>query len=115
MLAIKFKRIGKKHQPSFRIIIAEKRSKMVGTNVEDIGWYSPLSKKFELKKDRVTYWISKGAQPTDTVHNFLVKEGVLSAPKRAVHKKSKKAEIKAEAPAATPASATPAPEAKPAP
>ncbi len=96
MLAIKLKRTGKKHQASFRVIVAEKRSKLAGRSTEDLGWLDPKSKKNDLKKDRILYWIKVGAKPTPTVHNLLVKEGIVKAAKIPVHKKPKKA---AEAPA----------------
>ena len=100
---LKLKRIGKKHQASFRLVVDEKRHKMVGTNVEDLGWYNPRVDKFEFKKERIDHWLKVGAQPTDTVHNLLVTAKILSDKKIAVHKKSKKA---AEAaPAAAPAAA----------
>jgi len=89
MLTIKLKRIGKKHQPSFRIIIAEKRSKLSGGYVEDIGWLNPLTKDYNLKKDRVEYWLKNGAQPTDTVYNLLVKSGLINGPKRPKHSKKR--------------------------
>ena len=91
MLAIKLKKIGKKHQPSFRLVIMEKRSKLVGRYVEDLGWLDPKSKEFKVDAERVNYWIKSGAQPTDTVHNLLVKSGAIKGPKIAVHAKSKKA------------------------
>jgi small subunit ribosomal protein S16 len=92
MLAIKLKRIGKKHQASFRIIVAEKRSKLQGRYVEDLGWWNPHSDKFEIKKERADYWVKNGAQPTDSVFNLLVDAGVIAGPKKAVHKKAKKDE-----------------------
>jgi small subunit ribosomal protein S16 len=106
MLAIKFKRIGKKHQPSFRIIVQEAREKVNGLNAEDIGWYSPVTKKFDIVKERALHWISKGAQPTDSVHNLLVTAGVLSGAKRPVHNVLKAGEAaKAPEAAAAPAEA----------
>lgn len=92
MLAIKFRRIGKKHQASFRVIVTEKRSKLQGRYVEDIGWWNPHADKFEIKKERAGYWIKTGAQPTDSVFNLLVSAGVIAGPKKPVHKKSKKVE-----------------------
>lgn len=92
MLAIKLKRIGKKHQPSYRVIIAEKKSKMGGRFIEDLGWYNPFSKEFKVNKKRIEFRLKTGAQPTDSVYNLLVKSGVVSGPKRAVHKIVKKAE-----------------------
>ena len=50
MLAIKLKRIGKKHQPSYRIVVAEKRSKLNGRYVEDLGWLNPGANELNIKK-----------------------------------------------------------------
>ena len=77
MLAIKLQRIGKKHQPSYRVVVAEKRSKLDSPPVEDLGSYNPDSKNLHVKKDRAHYWIQAGAQPTVTVHNLLVKSGIV--------------------------------------
>ena len=99
MLAIKLQRIGKKHQPSYRLVVAEKRSKMAGPPVEDLGSYSTLTKKAALKKDRVAYWLGVGAQPTVTAHNFLVKEGITQKSKIAVKMKKAAAAAKTEDPA----------------
>ncbi len=92
MLAIKLQRIGKKHQPSYRFVVAEKRSKMAGPPVEDLGSYNPFTKSAVVNKDRVSYWITKGAQPTTSVHNLFVLQGVLNAPVKPV--KMKKASAK---------------------
>lgn len=92
MLAIKLQRIGKKHQPSYRLIVQEKREKLNGRSVEDLGWYNPLLKKYEFKKERVEHWIKIGAKPTDTVHNLLITAQIISGKKIAVHAKSKKKE-----------------------
>jgi small subunit ribosomal protein S16 len=85
MLAIKFRRVGKKHQASFRLIIAEKRSKLTGRFVDDVGWYNPHTKKFDIKKEKVVYWLGVGAQPTDSVHNLLVRSGIIKGEKIPVH------------------------------
>jgi small subunit ribosomal protein S16 len=89
MLAIKLKRIGKKHQASFRLIISERRSKVGGRYVEDLGWLNPITKEYNIKKDRVEYWLKNGAQPTDTVYNLLVKSSVIGGPKRPKHSAKK--------------------------
>lgn len=107
MLIIRLKPIGKKKQISFRVVVGERRSKLDGRIVEDLGFYNPHSDKFGLKEDRIKYWMSTGASVSDTVHNILVKGGVIDAPKRKVKmRKSKKAEAGAGAeakPEATPA------------
>ena len=89
MLAIKLRRIGKKGQFSYRIVILEKRSKLNGRYVEDIGWLNAANKQFHLKNDRAKYWLKNGAQPTDTVYNLLVKTGVIFGSKRPKHKVKK--------------------------
>lgn len=89
MLAIKLKRIGRKHQPAFRIVVGEKRSKVKGRFVEDLGWMNPLLHKSEAKKERILYWIKMGAQPTASVHNLLVKAGIVVGAKVSVHGKKK--------------------------
>jgi small subunit ribosomal protein S16 len=114
MLAIKLQRIGKKHQPSYRFVVAEKRSKMAGPPVEDLGSYNPFTKTASVKKDRISYWMKMGAQPTLSVHNLLVAQGVVSAPKKTVKMKKavpKAAEVVAEAAAPTAAEAPAAAEA----
>ncbi len=78
MLAIKLQRIGKKHQPSYRIVVAEKRSKLGAPPVEDLGSYNTFSKKAALRGERISYWIAHGAKPTVTVHNLFVREGALA-------------------------------------
>jgi small subunit ribosomal protein S16 len=85
MLAIKFKRTGKKHQAAYRVVVAEKKSKLRGADVEDLGWVNPHAKKFELNKERTAHWLKVGAQPTNTVHNLLVRAGILREKKVAVH------------------------------
>lgn len=119
MLTLKLQRIGKKHQAAFRLIVGEKREKLDGKQLEDLGWYNPRTDKYEFNKDRVLYWISKGAQKTPTVHNALVGAGIVEGKKIAVHKQpkkpssaeataGKKEEAKADAPKAEAAPAAPA-------
>jgi len=102
MLAIKLQRIGRKHQPSYRLVVAEKRSKMAGPPLEDLGSYNSFTKISTINKDRVSYWFGVGARPTVTVHNFLVKEGIIKMATIPV-KMKKKAAVPAagEAPAVT--------------
>lgn len=89
MLAIKLQRIGKKRQGSFRVVVAEKRSKLQSTVREDIGWLNPHTDTAELVRDRVLYWLGVGAKPTDTVWNLLVKLGITKGKKIPVHAKPK--------------------------
>ena len=72
---IRMKRVGTKNTPVFRIVVADSRSPRDGKFIEEIGAYHPLNKgdNFTLKLDRAQYWISKGAQPSDTVASFIKK------------------------------------------
>jgi small subunit ribosomal protein S16 len=89
MLAIKLKRIGKKGQASFRLVVQEKRTKLQGRSVENLGWVNPRTNEYKVDAERVAHWLSMGAQPTDTVWNLLVKSGVVRGTKRSVHSVSK--------------------------
>ena len=72
---IRLKRIGTKNTPAYRIVIADNRSPRDGKFIEEIGSYQPLKRQdnFVLNLERAEYWISRGAQPTDTVASFLKK------------------------------------------
>ncbi len=90
MLVIRFFRIGKKNQPSFKIVITDKRkSSTRGRFVEEVGFYNPLKKEKVLKGERIKYWLSVGAKPSPTVFNLLVSEKIIEGKKIDVHKKAK--------------------------
>ena len=76
------KRVGAKNSPYFRFVVADSRSPRDGKFIEEIGSYQPLKKgdNFILKLDRAQYWVSKGAQPSDTVASFIKKAGKAAAP-----------------------------------
>lgn len=73
MVRIRLKRIGAKNQPVFRIVVADSRSPRDGRCIEELGTYWPLKATDNVKLDleRARYWISRGAQPTDTVASFI--------------------------------------------
>ena len=112
-------RKGKKNQPFFKVVVIDKRrSSKGGRAVEDLGYVDPLKKRKNLKKERILYWISKGAQPSDSIHNLLVSEKIIDAKKIHVSRLSKKAKeaaakavaekAAAVAPAVTPIAEAPA-------
>ncbi len=111
MLTIRLTRKGKKNQPFFRVVVIDKRrSSKGGRAVEVLGYVDPLTKRKNLKKERVLYWISKGAQPSPTMHNLLVSEKIIEGKKINVAKKSKKTPVPAVAESsgvAKPAETTP--------
>ena len=69
------KRVGTTNTPVYRIVVADSRSPRDGKFIEEIGTYQPLKsgENFTLKRDRAEYWLSKGAQPSDTVASFIRK------------------------------------------
>lgn len=79
MLRIRLQRIGKKKQPTYRLIVSEKTKDTQAGSLEMLGEYNPVSanKVMNLKEDRIKHWISVGAEPSNTVHNLLVKAGVI--------------------------------------
>ena len=72
-LKIRLSRIGSTHQPHYRIVVAEARSRRDGDAVETVGTYDPRTKgkQVNLRLDRVDYWLGKGAKPSDTLHSMI--------------------------------------------
>ena len=75
MLKIKLIRFGKKHQPSYRIVVVEAKSKLKGKYLEQVGSYVPLTKPHTVRIDKQKYtsWLKKGAQPTERVRSLAKK------------------------------------------
>jgi small subunit ribosomal protein S16 len=78
VLAIRLARIGKKKNPFYRVVVLDKRKPRNGRTVEVIGTYDPLKKPavIQLDTERVKYWLSCGAQPSDTVRSFLTAQKI---------------------------------------
>jgi small subunit ribosomal protein S16 len=81
MVRIRLRRTGKTKQPSYRVVVADQRSPRDGKFIEIIGHYNPIQqpKVLEIKGDRARYWLSVGAQPTETVVHLLKQVQVLDA------------------------------------
>lgn len=114
MLVIRLQRTGRENTPTFRIVVSEKaRSAKTGAH-EILGHYLPNQKKpvFTYEKERIVYWISKGARPSDTMARLLKKDGMEGMDKFIVRyaKQKKRGEQPEEAaPAAAPAPEAAAP------
>ena len=74
-LKIRLTKVGSVHQPLYRVVVAEARSRRDGAAVENLGTYTPKStgSPVNLNLERVDYWLSKGATPTDTMHAMIKK------------------------------------------
>ena len=75
---MRLKRMGKKKHPIYRIVVADARSPRDGRNIEEIGFYDPNIEPAEIRIDEEAAkdWLSKGAQPTDTVSRLLKSAGI---------------------------------------
>jgi len=79
MLRIRLSRFGTKKRPSYRLVVVERTKDALGDVLEYLGSYNPKSnpKFIQLDTEKIKHWISQGAQPTATVHNLLVSEGIV--------------------------------------
>lgn len=119
MLTIRLTRVGKKKDPSFRVIVVESKKKVqTGNYLEMVGSYDARSDRVSLNGERIKHWIGMGATVSDTVHNLLVSNKIIEGkkinvlPKKTVPKKEEApAEVAEAAPAAesTPEAAPEAP------
>ena len=77
---IRLKRMGRRNRAFYRIVAADSRAQRDGRAIERLGWYDPLveddEKKISLQKERIEYWLSVGAQPSQTVESILRQRGV---------------------------------------
>jgi small subunit ribosomal protein S16 len=98
LLKIRLSRIGKKRQPSFRLVVQEHSNAVKGKFIEKLGTYRPTvsPKEFIVDAERVKYWLSQGAQPSDSVAVLLKNEGLEKMEKYIAprdKKKKKKKEV----------------------
>ena len=79
MVRIRLRRVGLRHQPSYRIVVADKESPRDGRFLEIIGFYNPRTEPFtfEVKEDRVYDWMMKGAQPSESLAKLFRSVGLL--------------------------------------
>ena len=120
MLKIRLARGGAKKRPYYSIVVADSHSPRDGRFIEKVGAYNPLlkrddPKRITLNSDRITEWLSKGAQPTDRVARFLSTQGLAkwapgNNPKKAEPHAKAKERVAARAERAATAAATPEPE-----
>lgn len=74
---IRLRRVGKKKAPSYRLVVADSRSPRDGKFIENIGHYDPTKEAaLVVRSDRARHWIEKGARPTATARDLLVRSGL---------------------------------------
>jgi small subunit ribosomal protein S16 len=76
---IRLKRLGKKKSPHYRIVVADSRAPRDGKSIDELGFYKPqqAEENIRLDAEKAKHWLSKGAQPTDTVRALFKKEGII--------------------------------------
>lgn len=112
MVKLRFTRTGRKGLASYRVVAIDSRKSRDSKALEYVGHYSPHTKELSLNEERIKYWLSVGAQPSDTVARLLVKQGIIddkALPKKEF--KSKPGKKAVDRAAATPAPAETAEEA----
>lgn len=100
MVRIRMQRMGRRHLNVFRINAIEKRVKRDGSVLENLGWYAPQAKdkakQLHLEVDRIKHWLSQGAQPSDTMMDVFVKQGIIEGEPAAEWKAKKNARMEAK-------------------
>ena len=78
MLRIRLRRTGQKHQPSYRLVVADQNARRDGDFVEIVGHYNPRTEPIEIAIDaeKAKKWLSQGAQPSDTVRRLFKSAGI---------------------------------------
>ncbi len=110
MLRIRLRRVGKKKQPAYRLVVADSRAPRDGAFVETIGTYNPLAQPavITVNEERAREWLSKGARPSDRAAKILASQGIGEMPKfTPKQKKAPEEAAKAEAPTAAAAAEAP--------
>ena len=77
MLKLRLKRIGRKRLPSYRLVIMENSARRDGRPVEEVGYYDPISKKYEFDSTKIKKWLNYGVKPTKTVSHLLKKAEIV--------------------------------------
>lgn len=77
MIKIRLKRYGRKRQPSYRIVVVDSRIKRDGRSIEELGFFNPITKDIRLNFRQIKIWLKRGAQPSRTVKNILIKAKII--------------------------------------
>ena len=77
MLKLRLKRVGKKRSPSYRLVIMENTFRRDGRPIDEVGYYSPITKQFKFDGEKIQKWLSSGAKPTETVLTLLKKAEII--------------------------------------
>ena len=97
MVKIRLKRVGRRHRAEYRLCVMDARSPRDGKTLEEVGVYSPqtrdAARQFSVNAERVKYWLSVGAQPSETAHDLLAQAGLVAAAKQTPRDAAKNAAL----------------------
>lgn len=96
MVKLRLKRIGRKHEPHYRIVATDSRFPRDGRFIEELGWFNPKAKDvlYKINAEGIKKWLSNGAQPSYTVKSILIKEGIMERDKGALIERKQKKPLK---------------------
>jgi small subunit ribosomal protein S16 len=77
MLKLRLKKIGRKRQPSYRLVVMETRNRRDGRAIDEVGYYNPITKESSFESEKIIKWLKNGVKPTDTVKGLLKKAKIL--------------------------------------
>lgn len=76
MQRIRLRRVGRKNEPHYQVVVTPHTNSVKGNFTEKLGWYNPATKELKIDKEATTNWLNKGAQPSNTMAKLLIKAGV---------------------------------------
>lgn len=77
MLKLRLKKIGRKRQPSYRLVVMKSETRRDGRPIEELGYYNPITKQSHFEVEKITKWLKNGVQPTETVVSLLKKANII--------------------------------------
>jgi len=77
MLKLRLKRTGRKRSPSYRLVVMENLSRRDGRPIDEVGYYNPITKKFDFNTLKIKEWLNRGVTPTKTVLKLLQKVKII--------------------------------------
>jgi small subunit ribosomal protein S16 len=78
MLKLRLKKMGRKRQPSYRLVIMETHNRRDGRAIDEVGYYNPITKESYFNSKKIVKWLEDGVKPTDTVKALLKKAKILT-------------------------------------
>jgi small subunit ribosomal protein S16 len=78
MLKLRLKRVGRKRQPAYRLVVMTNDTRRDGRPVDQVGYYNPITKESKFDNEKIVKWLKQGVQPTETVENLLKKAKIIN-------------------------------------